>query len=49
LESTHAVEWIEERCRFIAPVKTYPEQEAITFAQAALRVLSGEEKARIYE
>ena len=49
LESAHAVQWIKERCRFIAPVKTYPEQEAIAFARAALKVLRGEEEARIYE
>jgi butyrate kinase len=49
LESAHAVNWIEERCGFIAPVKRYPEQEALAFAQAALTVLRGEEKARIYE
>jgi butyrate kinase len=49
LESAHAVQWIEERCSFIAPVKRVPEQEAIAFAQAALKVLRGEEKARIYE
>ncbi len=49
LESAHAVNWIEERCGFIAPVKRYPEQEALAFAQAALKVLRGEEKARIYE
>jgi len=49
LESDHAVHWIEERCGFIAPLKGYPEQEALAFAQAALKVLRGEEKARIYE
>jgi len=49
LESSHAVHWIEERCGFIAPLKGYPEQEALAFAQAALKVLRGEEKARIYE
>jgi len=48
LESAHAVQWIEERCSFIAPVKRYPEQEALAFAQAALKVLRGEEKSRLY-
>ncbi|MBN1382518.1 MAG: butyrate kinase [Deltaproteobacteria bacterium] len=48
LESRHAVEWIAERVAFIAPLKTYPEQEALVFARAALKVLRGEEKARIY-
>lgn len=49
LESANAVNWIEERCGFIAPVKKYPEQEALAFAQAALKVLRGEEKAWNYE
>ena len=49
LESAHAIKWIEERCDFIAPVKSYPEQEALVFAQATLKVLRGEENARIYE
>jgi butyrate kinase len=49
LESPRAIQWIKERCSFIAPVKTYPEQETIVFAQAVLKVLRGEEKARIYE
>jgi butyrate kinase len=49
LESAHAVKWIEERCGFVARVKRCPEQEALAFAQAALKVLRGEEKARIYE
>jgi butyrate kinase len=49
LESIQAVKWIEERCGFIAPIKRYPEQEALAFAQAALKVLRGEVEARIYE
>ena len=49
LESQRAVDWIKERVEFIAPVKTYPEQEAIVFAQAGLRVLRGEESPRKYE
>jgi butyrate kinase len=49
LESPRAVDWIKERVEFIAPVKTYPEQEAIFFAQAGLRVLRGEELPRKYE
>lgn len=48
LESAHAVDWLEKRCDFIAPVKTYPEQEASVFARAALKVLRCEEKARVY-
>ncbi len=48
LESAHAVAWLEARCGFIAPVKTYPEQEAPVFARAALKVLRHEEQARIY-
>ena len=49
LDSERAVKWIKERVGFIAPVKTYPEQEAIVFAQAGLRVLKGEERPRTYE
>ena len=49
LESVHAVRWIEDRCGFIAPVIKYPEQESLVFAQAALKVLRGEEKPLIYE
>ncbi|HEY32836.1 MAG TPA: butyrate kinase [Dehalococcoidia bacterium] len=49
LDSTRAVNWIIERVESIAPVKTYPEQEAIVFAQAGLSVLRGDEKAKTYE
>jgi butyrate kinase len=49
LDSKRAVEWIKEKVEFIAPVKTYPEQEALVFAQAGLRVLKGEEKPKKYE
>lgn len=49
LESDHAVHWIEERCGFIAPVKSYPEQEALVFAETVLKVLRGEEKSLVYE
>jgi len=49
LESPRAVKWIRERVEFIAPVKTYPEQEALVFAQAGLKVLRGEEAAMKYE
>ena len=49
LESGRAVAWIKERVSFIAPVKTCPEQEAIAFAQAALKVLRGEEQAIVYK
>jgi len=49
LESKRAVDWIQQRVRFIAPVKTYPEQEALAFAQAALTVLRGEKSPIIYE
>ena len=49
LESKRAVDWIEERVQFIAPVKTYPEQEALVFAQAGLRVLKGQERPKKYE
>ena len=49
LESERAVNWIKERVKSIAPVKTYPEQEALVFAQAGLRVLKGEERSKKYE
>lgn len=49
LDSKRAVTWIKERIEFIAPVKTYPEQEALVFAQAGLRILKGEEKLKKYE
>jgi butyrate kinase len=49
LDSKRAVNWIIERVESIAPVKTYPEQEAIVFAQAGLSVLRGDEKARKYD
>lgn len=49
LLSPQAVAWIEERVRFIAPVKTYPEEEMAGFARAALRVLRGEEQPIAYE
>lgn len=43
-------ELIEKRVRFIAPVKIYPgEDEMLALAEGANRVLSGEEKAKIYE
>jgi butyrate kinase len=48
LESRKAVGWIEERVRFIAPVREYPEQEALAFALAGLRVLRGEERPKKY-
>jgi len=44
-----AVIKIIERVKFIAPVKTYPEQEAIVFVRAGLSVLKGYEKAKRYE
>jgi butyrate kinase len=46
---TIAVQWIKERVDFIAPVMVYPgedEMEALAFG--GLRVLKGEEKAKIY-
>ena len=49
LDSKRAISWIKERVEFIAPVETFPEQEALVFAQAGLRVLKGEERPRKYE
>lgn len=47
--STMLTAWIEERVRFVAPVKVYPgEDEIAALAQGALRVLRGEEEAKIY-
>ncbi|MCX8159698.1 MAG: butyrate kinase [Candidatus Saccharicenans sp.] len=44
------VEMIKSRCQFIAPFHIYPgEDEMRALLEGALRVLRGEEKARIYE
>ena len=41
---------IKERVSFIAPVTVYPgEDELLALAQGALRVMNGEEEAKIYE
>jgi butyrate kinase len=48
LASASAVNWIKERIGFLAPVKTYPEEEGLSFARAALKILRGEEKLKIY-
>jgi len=41
---------VTDMISFIAPVKIYPgEDEMQALAEGALRVLSGEEKAKIYE
>jgi butyrate kinase len=41
--------WIEERAGWIAPLKVFPgEDEMLALAQGALRVLEGEEPAKIY-
>ena len=41
--------WIEERVSFIAPVTIYPGEDELTaLAQGGLRVLRGEEEAKIY-
>ncbi|MDP4088826.1 MAG: butyrate kinase [Bacillota bacterium] len=43
------VEMIKERVAFIAPVVVYPgEDELLALAQGAIRVLSGEEEAKVY-
>lgn len=43
------VNWIEERVSFLGPVKVYPgENEMEALAAGGLRVLSGEEAAKIY-
>ncbi len=41
--------WIKERVSWIAPVLAYPgEDEMLALAQGALRVLQGEERAKVY-
>jgi butyrate kinase len=41
--------WIEEMVSFIAPVVIYPgEDEMLALAEGGLRVLNGEEKAKVY-
>jgi butyrate kinase len=45
-----AMSWIKERVDFIAPVMIYPgEDEMEALAMGGLRVLKGEEKAKIYQ
>ncbi|MCR4402280.1 MAG: butyrate kinase [Firmicutes bacterium] len=47
--SRRMVEWIRDRVSFIAPVMVYPgENEMQALAQACLRVLRGEEEAKVY-
>lgn len=44
------VSYIKERVEFIAPVVVYPgEDELLALAEGALRVLKGEEQAKIYQ
>lgn len=44
------VKWVQDRVEFIAPVIIYPgEDEMIALAEGGLRVLRGEEEAKIYE
>ncbi|HAV40841.1 MAG TPA: butyrate kinase, partial [Acidobacteria bacterium] len=44
------VDWIRERCEFIAPFYVYPGgDEMRALAEGALRVLEGQEQAKIYE
>lgn len=44
------VQVISERVSFIAPIVVYPgEDELLALAQGAIRVLSGEEEAKIYQ
>ncbi|MCS7233935.1 MAG: butyrate kinase [Synergistetes bacterium] len=48
--SERITSWIKERVSFIAPVLVYPgEDEMIALALGALRVLKGEEAAKIYK
>ncbi len=44
------VDWVKERCQFIAPFYLYPGgDEMRALAEGALRVLRGEEQAKSYE
>lgn len=44
------VDWITERVSFIAPVEVVPgEDEMLALYEGAIRVLNGDEKAKIYE
>ncbi len=44
------VEWIKKRVNFIAKVLVYPGEDELTaLAEGGLRILNGEEEARIYE
>lgn len=48
--SQRLVELVSERVKFAAPVEVVPgEDEMLALAQGAVRVLKGEEKAKIYE
>lgn len=47
--SARLIAWVEERVSWIAPFLLYPgENEMLALAQGALRVLSGEERAKEY-
>ena len=48
LASPTAVALIKGRIGFIAPVKAYPEEESLSFARSALRILGGEEDPAPY-
>ena len=48
LASPAAVAWIKDRVSFIAPVKTCPEEEGLSFARSALKILRGEGKPAVY-
>ncbi|MCJ7690369.1 MAG: butyrate kinase, partial [Clostridiaceae bacterium] len=42
--------WISDMVSFIAPVELVPgEDEMLALAQGALRIINGEEKAKVYE
>jgi butyrate kinase len=44
------VDAIKERVSFIAPLVVYPgEDELLALAEGAIRVLDGEEEAKIYK
>jgi len=44
------VDWIKERVKFIAPVMVFPGSEEMeALAMGAIRILTGEDKAKVYD
>ncbi len=48
--SKRLIGWINERVKFLGPIMVYPgEDELLALSEGALRVLHGEEEAKVYE